>query len=95
MINQAFQIISFSAGIFSFQYVSGFSFSPSISIGRILNIGFHFNLSSFNFNIDTNNENYYLEVNIIALAVIYKIRQISSDLKVRLWRLEIEKKQKL
>ena len=88
-LNQALQLMSLVAGSFSFRYVSGLSLEPYLSLSDGFSLGIHFNISSFGYKIG-GEQGYSCGVNLIALAVLYKIIDIRSNMKTALWRKEVE-----
>jgi hypothetical protein len=92
MINQALQIVSFSAGMISFQYISGLAFQPHISSSEgTVSFIFQLNFSNFSFHFDNNAGEYSLGINLVAIGLFYKLNQVRNAYETALWRREFDK----
>jgi hypothetical protein len=74
--NQLLQLVGIYIGNYGFEFISGFGIELYIDITKNFLIGFNFKLSTLNFKINLEPENYFFSFNFIAIAIIYVVEKI-------------------
>ncbi len=83
LINQVLQVIVFVLGAYAFKYVAGVSLLVALNLTEGVNLAFHFDLSSFQFNFNVQREGMLIGVNVVAFYLVYFIRQARHTVKER------------
>ncbi|WP_187262570.1 hypothetical protein [Pontibacter beigongshangensis] len=76
LINQVLQVVYFSFGAYSFQYVSGLRLGLGLDMAGSWTVKFRLALSSFQFSIGSETGLKFIGVNLIALFLIFWIERL-------------------
>lgn len=81
LANQILQILGFAMMGFAFKYVAGVYFSIGLDLTEGTNLSFGAGVSKFAFNFNNEEGRLELDINIIALALIYWIDNLMKRIK--------------
>lgn len=83
LINQILQVIVFVFGAYAFKYVAGVSLLVALNLTEGHNLAFNFDLSSFQFNFNSQTEGILIGVNVVAFYLVYFISLARDKVKER------------
>jgi uncharacterized membrane protein YidH (DUF202 family) len=87
LINQVLQIFGFAIMGFAFKYVAGVYLTINIEMDTSLGIMFGVGISKFQFNFNAENNIFEIDVNLVAIFLIYwidkLIRRIKEEVAIR------------
>ena len=89
LINQFLQLISLTIAGFSFMYVAGVYLTIGFDLSKSFEIAFGFGISGFNFEINKESNDTVINVNLVALGLIYWIDRLRKKIKEEKAAIEI------
>jgi len=81
IINQCLQAISFAMFGYAYKYASGLFLSIGVDLTESLKFTFDFAFSTFQFDINSHNENIAVRLNVFALYLIYFIDTLQEQVE--------------
>ena len=89
LINQFLQLISLTVAGFSFKYVAGAYLTLGLDLSKSFEIAFGFGISGFNFEINEQLNDTVINLNLVALGLIYWIDKLRKKIKEEKTTIEI------
>jgi len=83
IVNQVLQVIYFSFGAYSFQYVAGLRFGLGVDMIEGWIFKFRLALSSFHFSFGTDLDQKFIGVNLVALFLIFWMERLMEKVKAQ------------
>lgn len=81
LINQLLQVIGFALMGFAFKYIAGFYFTIGLDLTESINVTFGIGLSKFDFNFNNEYDRLEIDINVVALLLIFWIDLLMKRLK--------------
>lgn len=81
LINQLLQVIGFALMGLAFKYIAGFYFTIGFDLTESINVTFGIGLSKFDFNFNNEYDRLEIDINIVALLLIFWIDHLMKRVK--------------
>ncbi len=81
MANQLFQLVGFAVLGIAFKFIAGFYLSIRLDLTHTTAFGFDGGFSTFDFKINNEKEQIEIDINLVALSLIYWIDKLTKKIR--------------